>query len=258
MILARTEQALKTAYRELEKEAKKAGLIVNDKKTKYMLNTRNIRREQNNIQIDNHTIEEVSEFKYLGSTITNNNETSEEIKTRIAAGNKSFYVLKNIFQSRNTSRNIKKRIYKTIIKPVVTYGSETWILKMEDQENLCIFERKILRRIYGPIKEGEEWRTRMNYELKNLYKDPDIISTIKTQRIKWLGHLIRMRNDRGPKMAYERKPEGRRKRGRPRKRWSEDVENDLKQLGVRTWRRKALDREEWKEVIEQAKDLQGP
>ena len=87
--------------------------------------TRNERREKGRIRIGNHSFEEVQEFKYLGSTITENNKTSKEIKARIAAGNRSYYALKIIFQSRNASKNAKKKIYTTVIRPIVTYTSET-------------------------------------------------------------------------------------------------------------------------------------
>ena len=96
-IMARTRQVLAAAYKELEREAQKAGSKINEEKTKYILMTRNNRGEKRRIRIGNHSFEEVQEFKYLGSTITENNETSEEIKPRIAAGNRSYYALKNIF-----------------------------------------------------------------------------------------------------------------------------------------------------------------
>ena len=75
---------------------------------------------------------------------------------------------------------------------------------------------------------------------------------------KWLGHVIRMNETRSVKI-FEEKLEGRRGRGRTRLRWIDDVEDDLRKLGVKRWRAKALDREEWASIIREAKaKLKGP
>ena len=76
--------------------------------------------------------------------------------------NKAYYANRQLFNSSLISRNSKLQIYRTLIRPVVTYGSETWTLTMEEERALALFERKILRKIYGPMKENELWRTRQN------------------------------------------------------------------------------------------------
>jgi hypothetical protein len=77
--------------------------------------------------------EKVESFKYLGAMITSLNDIETEIKSKIAVGNKRYYALGTILKRRSTSQSIKIRLYKTIIRPVVTYGAETWIVtsKME-------------------------------------------------------------------------------------------------------------------------------
>jgi hypothetical protein len=85
------------------------------------------------------------------------------------------------------------------------------------------------------------------------YKSQDIVTVIKIQRLEWLGHVIRMNDTRIVKKIFEEKLEGRRGRSRPRLRWINNVEEDLRTLGVKIWRRKALEREEWAFVIEEAK-----
>ena len=105
--------------------------------------------------------------------------------------------------------------------------------------------------------EQGEWRIRTNKELYGLYKEPSLVSEIKSARIRWLGHIERMDKQRGVQKAYSQKPEGRRLPGRPRKRWIDDVEDDLKKLGVRGWRRKAQEREEWRKVVKEAKARNG-
>jgi hypothetical protein len=79
-----------------------------------------------------------------------------------------------------------------MIRPVVTYACDTWILSVRDINNFFVFERQILRKIFGPTGSKEGWRIRSNNELQKLRKGNDIVEYIKTQRIKWWGHLNRI------------------------------------------------------------------
>jgi len=84
-------------------------------------------------------------------------------------------------------------------------------------------------------------------------KGENIVKWIKGQRISWLGHLERMEENRMPKKIFTQELEGMRIRGRPRKRWKEEVERDLQVLGVRRWRELVADRKKWKDIFRQAK-----
>jgi len=85
------------------------------------------------------------------------------------------------------------------------------------------------------------------------------VTVIKIQRLEWLGHVIRMNETRSVEKIFEGKLEGRRGRGRPRPRWVDNVEDDLRKLGVKRWRAKALDREEWTSIVREDKaKLKGP
>ena len=90
---------------------------------------------------------------------------------------------------RALSRTTKVRLYKTLIIPVLLYGAEAWTLSSTDERALGVFERKVLRRIYGPICDTGVWRIRWNHELYELYGDIDIIRKVKIQRLRWLGHV---------------------------------------------------------------------
>ena len=141
----------------------------------------------------------------------------------------------------------------------MTYGAETWTLTSKREKMLMTWERKILRKIYGPTKENGRWRIKTNEELMTKYKTPDIVSIIKIRRLEWLGHVVRMNETGSVKKIFEGKLEGQRDRGRPRPRWINDVEDDLRKLGVKRWRTKALEKEEWTSIIKEAKaKLKGP
>jgi transcription termination factor 2 len=110
-----------------------------------------------------------------------------------------------------------------------------------------------LRKIYGPTKENGQWRIKTNEELITKYKSQDIITVIKVRKLEWLGHIIRMDETRSVKKIFEGKIEGRRGRRRPRLRWINEVEDNLRKLGVKRWRTKALDRVEWASIVREGK-----
>jgi len=142
----------------------------------------------------------------------------------------------SLFRSRISSRATKIILYKTLIKQIVSYGAEGWTVTEREEQAVLIFEREIFRRIYGAKYENGEWKSGTNRELEEMSKGENIVKWIKGQRVSWLGHLERMEEDRMPKKIFTRELEGTRRRGRPRKRWKEEVERDLQVLGVRRWR----------------------
>jgi hypothetical protein len=157
------------------------------------------------------------------------------IQQRIQSGNKAYYATLQVLKSKDINRNMK--IYKTLIRPVVTYSSEAWVLKKGDKNNLRRFERKI----YGPVKQ-EQWRIINNEEIHKILQKDDIVRFIKA-RIDWLGHVERMDANRMPwKMLYE-KIYTKRVRGRPKFRWCDDVREDLRIPKVKDWRSTAMDRD---------------
>jgi len=137
------------------------------------------------MKIDNSCFESVDEFKYLGTTLTNQNLIQEEIKSRLKSGNACCHSVQNLLSSSLLSKNLKIKIYRTIILPVVLYECETWSLTLSEERRLRVFENRVLRRIFGPKKDEVtgEWRNLHNEELNNLYSSPNIVRVIKSRRI---------------------------------------------------------------------------
>jgi len=133
----------------------------------------------------------MEEFKYLGTTLTNQNSIQEEIKSRLKSGNVCYHLVQNLLSSSLLSTNFKFKKYRTIILSVVLYGWETWSLTLREECTLRVFENRALRRIFGPERDEvtREWRKLHNEELNYLYSSPNIIWVIKLRRIRWMRHV---------------------------------------------------------------------
>jgi hypothetical protein len=108
------------------------------------------------------------------------------------------------------SKNLKIKIYRTIILPVVLYGCETWSLTLREERRVRMFENRVLRRLFGPKRDEVtgEWIKLQNEELNDLYSLPNIVRVVKSRRLRWAGHVARMGEDRGVHRVLMGKPEG--------------------------------------------------
>ena len=111
------------------------------------------------------------------ATLTNRNSFQVEIKSRLKPGNVCYYSVQNLLPSSSLSQNLKIKIYRIIILPVVLFGYETWLLICREEHRLRVSENRVLRRIFGP-KRDEVTRDRRklhNEELNDLYSSPNIV-----------------------------------------------------------------------------------
>jgi hypothetical protein len=137
----------------------------------------------------------VAQLKYLETTVTNENSIQEEIKRRLNSGNACYRSVQSILSSRLLSRNIKIRIYESIIFPVVLYECETWSQKLRKEHRMRVFENRVPRRIFGPKRDEVIGGSRKlhNEELHNLYSSPSIIKMITSMRMRWAENVARMK-----------------------------------------------------------------
>jgi hypothetical protein len=159
------------------------------------------------LKVGNMQIDQVGSFSYLGTIANENNTLEEEIRKRNAKGNKAFYAYKTLFTSKLLTRKSKPKFYWSVIKPIVVYGCETWVLKESIMQRLSVFERTMLRKIFGPTKEDNcIWRIKTNMELDELIKQRNIINYVKSQRLSWFGHINRMPETSVERKIYKWKP----------------------------------------------------
>ena len=168
---------------------------------------------------------------------TNQNSIHEEIKSRLNSGNACYHSVLNILSSTLVSKNLKIKIHRTIILPVVLYGCETWSLTLGEERRLRRFENSVLRRLFEPKRDevtGER-RKLHNEELNDLYLSPNIVRIIKSRRMRWTGHVAHMGDSRGLYRVLGGKPEGKRPLVWPKSRWEHNIKIDLQEVGCGVW-----------------------
>jgi hypothetical protein len=142
-------------------------------------------------------------------------------------------------------------MYKTLVRPMLMYGCETWTLTQSDILQLSTCERKMLRKTYGPVQVKGEWQMRYNTELYQLYKLPDVTGAIKVARLQWAGHIHRMSDAKLPQRTMEGKLEGEVLDDPNYDGWMDGVAEDLRTLGIKSWWRVARD-VSWKKALWEA------
>jgi hypothetical protein len=243
--------------------SKEVGLEVNPKKTKYMLMSRSQRiGQKHGINTANRSFEDVAKFRYLVTTLTDQNCMHKEINGRINLGNACYHSVQSLLCSSLLSRNVKIKIQKTIILPVVLYGCETWSLTLREEHRLRVFENRMLRTVSGPKRDEVmgEWRNLHSGELHNLYSSPKIIRQIKSRRMSWAGHVACKGEGRNVYKVLVGKPEGERPLERPRHRWEDKLKLDHRETiwrgGGVEWIHLTQDRDRWQALVDAVMNVQ--
>ena len=244
-LLASRHQDIQQKTNNLAKHAALIGLKVNTGKTKVLKINATVRES---LSLEDKQLEEVEEFIYLGSEVTNDGNCFKEVKNRIGKARQAFGMLRNVWKSGKISLSTKLRIFKSNVLSVLLYGSECWKttnaieMKLEGFQNKCL--RQILRIFWPNIISNEELLRRTRIQ--------PLTIVIRHRRWRWLGHVLRMRADKLAKTALRWTPQGKRKRGRPKETWRRSMEKELKEEGLTFQQAEVIarDRMKWRSLVE--------
>uniref|UniRef100_A0A1W7RAL1 Endonuclease-reverse transcriptase n=1 Tax=Hadrurus spadix TaxID=141984 RepID=A0A1W7RAL1_9SCOR len=244
VILTRKRKEMKTALENLNKLGEKYKMKINLKKTKFMsINNKNKRHP--NLTIQNHKIEEIDSYRYLGSLITNDGRNIHEVNSRIAMAKQAFWNCKE-FLRRDIGMTLKKDLLKCYMWPVLLYGCETWTFnKMIETKinSLDIwFYRRMLKVSWTEkVTNNEIWRrANANYSLLN---------TAKERKMGFAGHVLRGSSGENSLQTLEGFTRKYPKRGRPRTTWIDNIKKWTNIKKYQDIKRMAEERECWRRMV---------
>jgi len=214
-LMGETESDAQDILEATHQNSKKYGLEISREKTKVMLVAKEDRDVT--INIDNHKLEQVSHFKYLGTEITQQNTSSMDIRCRTAQALAAANNLRVIWQNMRISLKTKLRLLDCLVIPIALYGCETWTLNVSDTKKLQAFGMKCLRKLLNI--SWHEHISNKEVAARASRTEEYIVNKVQHRQHTWLGHVLRMEGKRLPKMSLQAHAHHTRYKGRPRKSW---------------------------------------
>ncbi|CAH8549680.1 unnamed protein product [Schistosoma guineensis] len=243
-LLSRTHEQMQMKTASVAAVSASVGLSIHKGKTKVL----KFKAENSNpITLDGETLEDVESFTYLGSIIDEQGGSDADVKARIGKARVAFLQLKNIWNSKQLSTNIKVRIFNTNVKAVLLYGAETWRTTTTTIKKVQVFINSCLRKILN-IHWPDTISNSLLWERTNQLPAEE---EIRKRRWKWIGHTLRKSSNCITRQALTWNPEGKRKRGRPKNTLRRIIEADMKTMNY-NWtelERIAQDRVGWRTLV---------
>ena len=248
--LAHTQEDAQRAADLYESAYKRFGLSANEGKTKVMFQSSLGSTLQTAcITINNNAIEQVADFRYLGSYLSVSGSCSKDIESRIKAAHAAYGgLVKKVFRNHALTTRTKIMVFRAVVVSTLLYGCETWTLYAKDLQKLEHFQQSKLRAIFRI-----SWRDKKtNNEVLTMANMPSVESVILKHRIRWAGHVARMSSMRLPHaILFGELIDGQRPRRKPKKRYKDQLKLSLAQAGIdcKAWQDMAQDRPTWSHMI---------
>ncbi|MCJ8736618.1 hypothetical protein PDJAM_G00014560 [Pangasius djambal] len=203
------------------------GMKVSRSKTEYMCV--NEREGSGTVRLQGEEVKKVQDFKYLGSTVQSNGECEKEVKKRVQAGWNGWRKVSGVLCDRKISVRIKGKVYKTVVRPAMLYGLETVSLRKRQESELEVAELKMLRFFLGVTRLD---RIRNEY-IRGTAHVGYLGDKVREARLRWFGHVQRRESEYIGRRMLDMELPGRRRRGRPKRRYMEVINEDMKLVGAR-------------------------
>ena len=221
-------------------------LKLNVKKTKLM--TIGDVPDDITIRVNNDPVGKVKQFKYLGSLKSTDGDCSKDVNARIAMAKRRMCELTTLWKDRSIPVALKMRLVKTLVWTVLSYGAEAWTLKARDERKITSMEMWLWRRM---LRISWMEKRTDNSILQELEIKRELLGHVRKRKLSYYGHLCRDHGCQITKTVVEGYVEGRRRRGRPRKQYIDNIKQ-WTQLTTSECVRAAEDRSRWKQLISQA------
>ncbi|KAK3548948.1 hypothetical protein QTP70_021670, partial [Hemibagrus guttatus] len=217
------------------------GMKVSRSKTEYMCV--NEREGSGTVRLQGEEVKKVQEFQYLGSTVQSNGECGKEVKKRVQAGWNGWRKVWGVLCDRKISARIKGKVYRTVVRPAMLYGLETVSLRKRQESELEVAELKMLRFSLGVTRLD---RIRNEY-IRGTAHVGRLGDKVREDRLRWFGHVQRRESEYIGRRMLDMELPGRRQRGRPKRRYMDGINEDMKLVGASV--EDAEDRDEKREMI---------
>ena len=247
VVVADSEEKLCQLVSEFGRVCKRRKLKVNVGKSKVMRCRRREDDTRLNVMLDGEVLEEVDQFKYLGSIISANGGVEADVSHRVSEGSKVLGAVNGVIRNRGLGMNVKKVLYEKVIVPTVTYGSELWGMKEKERKKLNVFEMRCLRSMCG-VSRWDRIRNEVVRERTGVRKE--LADRVDENVLRWFGHVERMDDERLLKKVVDARVDGRRARGRPSFVWRDGVKKALNgRMSIREAKERARNRNEWRRMV---------
>ena len=239
---AESREDLETKLERWRTALEDRGMRISRSKTEYMCTT-NEEDGRESIRLDGEERKRVDNFKYLGAIVNADGNVEEEVKHRIQVGWKNWRAASGVLCDKRVPLKLKGKFHKTVVRPAMLYGTETASMRKVEEKKMDVAEMRMLRWMSGVTRED---RVRNDY-IRGSTKVVEISKKMQEGRLRWYGHLLRRAEDHVGRHTMDMEVQGRRKRGRPRKRWRDCVREDMREKGIDE--AEAQDRGRWRRRI---------
>lgn len=225
-LLHEDEEQLQDHIQKLDEACTKYDMRISTEKTETMVINRI--STVHNIKINDMSLKQVREFKYLGSLFTEDGNMTREIDARIQKANHVNYQLTPILKHQHVPIETKRQLINTIFLPTLCYQAQTWTISKRQQQKIVACEMRCLRKSLNKTRRDKI----RNEEIRKTISIQPVMHFIEKQRMKWFGHLVRMNQDDIPARIYNSRCSEPRHRGRPRKRWIQGIEETASRMNL--------------------------